>query len=149
MTVAGTGTYLVEPEDHRDGLLGADGDQVVRQQLAGRQELVIAALVDEDVQPGPRVRRRQRRGVVRLRDAQTPASHQQPLLTCCSPAAHLLHTCCTPAGASRAQAEQCCPRRRQAGTAANAQGEEGLQGRGFYGAGLQGSPLLYYSLGCN
>lgn len=126
--MAGTGTDLVEPEDHRDGLLGADGDQVVRQQLAGRQELVIAALVDEDVQLGPRVRRRQRRGVVRLRDAQTPASHQQLLHTCCSPAAHLLHTCCTPAGASRAQAEQCCPRRRPTELHLMLRGRRGFRG---------------------
>lgn len=46
--------HLVQSEDHGD-VLRAHGDQVVRQQLAGRQELVVAALVDEDVQPGPRV----------------------------------------------------------------------------------------------
>lgn len=67
-------TDLVEPEDHWDVLLGADGDQVVGQQLAGRQELVVPSLVDEDVQLRTRVRRRQRGGVVGLGDAGTGAS---------------------------------------------------------------------------
>lgn len=49
----------MQSEDHWDGLLGADGDQVIRQQLASRQELVLTSLIDEDVQLRSRVRRRQ------------------------------------------------------------------------------------------
>lgn len=64
--MARTGTDLLQPEDDGDVLLGADGDQVVGQQLAGRQELVVPALVDQDVQSRARVRRRQHGGVVRL-----------------------------------------------------------------------------------
>lgn len=65
------GTDLLQSEDHGDVLLGAHGDQVVGQQLVGRQELVFAALIDEDVQLGPGVRRGQRCGVVRLQGAET------------------------------------------------------------------------------
>lgn len=64
--MARRGTDLLQPEDDRDVLLGTDGDQVVGQQLAGRQELVVLALVDQDVQPRARVRCRQHGGVVRL-----------------------------------------------------------------------------------
>ena len=60
-------TDRLQPEDHGDLLLGADGDQVVGQQLAGRQELVIAALVDQDVELRTRVGRRQHGGIVRLK----------------------------------------------------------------------------------
>lgn len=42
--------YRLQSEDHSDVLLRADGDQVIRQQLTGRQELVITALIDQDVQ---------------------------------------------------------------------------------------------------
>lgn len=56
----------MQSEDHWDGLLGADGDQVIGQQLAGRQELVLLSLIDEDVQLRSRVLRRQRGGVVGL-----------------------------------------------------------------------------------
>lgn len=71
----------MESEDHRDVLLGADGDQVVRQQLAGRQELVIPALIDEDVQLRSRVGRRQRGGVVGLEDEAALPSRPADLLT--------------------------------------------------------------------
>lgn len=66
-----TGTDLLQSEDDGDVLLGAGGDQVVGQQLAGWQELVITALIDEDVELRPRVRRRQHRGVVRLKGVKT------------------------------------------------------------------------------
>lgn len=72
----------MESEDHWDVLLGADGDQVVRQQLSGRQELVITALIDEDVQLRSRVGRRQRGGVVRLEDEAALQSRPADLLTC-------------------------------------------------------------------
>lgn len=67
----------MQSEDHWDGLLGADGDQVIRQQLASRQELVLTSLIDEDVQLRSRVRRRQRGGIIGLGDTGTPASHPQ------------------------------------------------------------------------
>lgn len=44
----------MQSEDNGD-LLGANGDQVIRKQLAGQQELVITALINEDVQLRPRV----------------------------------------------------------------------------------------------
>lgn len=59
----------MQSEDDRDFLFGADGDQVVGQQLAGGQELVVAALIDEDVELRAGVGRRQHRGIVRLKDA--------------------------------------------------------------------------------
>lgn len=66
----------MQSEDNWD-LLGANGDQVIGKQLAGQQELVIVALINEDVQLRPRVRRRQLGGVVRLRDTATLASTHQ------------------------------------------------------------------------
>lgn len=63
---SGWWTDRLQPEDHGDLLLRADGDQVVGQQLAGRQELVVPPLIDEDVEPRAGVGGGQRRGVVRL-----------------------------------------------------------------------------------
>lgn len=60
-------TDRLQSEDDGDLLLGADGDQVVRQQLAGRQELVVTALIDEDVELRAGVGGGQRGGVVRLK----------------------------------------------------------------------------------
>lgn len=60
------GTDRLQPEDDGDFLLGADGDQVVGQQLAGRQELVVTALIDEDVELRAGVGAGQHGGVVRL-----------------------------------------------------------------------------------
>jgi len=64
------GTDRLQSEDDGDLLLGADGDQVVGQQLAGRQELVVTALIDEDVERRTGVRRRQRGRVVRLEESE-------------------------------------------------------------------------------
>lgn len=63
-----TGTDRLQPEDDGDFLVGAGADQVVRQQLASRQELIVPTLIDEDVQRRAGVRRCQHGGVVRLED---------------------------------------------------------------------------------
>lgn len=103
----------MESEDHGELLLGADGDQVIRQQLAGRQELVVAALVDEDVQLRPRVGGGQRGGVVRLGDAATLVLHRHRPYGTPPPRRSVTVVTRTPA-AEHIQAARCCPRRRTA-----------------------------------
>ena len=58
VAVALEGTDGLASENDRDLLGGAGGDQVVRKQLAGGQELVITPLVDQDVELGALVGRR-------------------------------------------------------------------------------------------
>lgn len=77
-TTLGHSTDLLQPEDHRDILLGADGQQVVGQQLSGGQELVIAALVNQNIQSGARVGGSQDGGIVGLREKRWDFSFRDP-----------------------------------------------------------------------
>lgn len=85
------GTYRLQSKNDGDLLLGADGDQVVGQQLAGRQELVVAALIDEDVELRAGVGGGQRGGVVRLKDEKSCDPHESGL----KPVNASVHICVT------------------------------------------------------